>query len=86
MTFLIGNTCPARTGVRFFVPTHIEQGSPASRMLFGEFDDAAAAWQHYLDDGVLIRDVRIPGYLRVTIGLEAENDDFLAASKSLGAQ
>ena len=31
-------------------------------MLFGEFDDAPAAWQRYLDAGVLIRDVGIPGY------------------------
>ncbi len=60
--------------------------SDANFVLFGEFSDAPAAWQHYLDDGVLIRDVGTPGYLRVTIGLEAENDDFLAASKSLGAQ
>jgi histidinol-phosphate aminotransferase len=34
---------------------------------------------------VLIRDVGIPGYLRVTIGLPEENDAFLAASKKLAA-
>ena len=43
-----------------------------------------AAWQRYLDDGVLIRDVGIPGFLRVTIGLESENDAFLAASRRAG--
>jgi histidinol-phosphate aminotransferase len=59
--------------------------SDANFILFGEFDDAAAAWQHYLDDGVLIRDVGIPGYLRVTVGLTAENDAFLAASTELAA-
>lgn len=57
--------------------------SDANFVLFGEFADAPAAWQHYLEDGVLIRDVGIPGYLRVTIGLDAENDAFLAASRRL---
>ena len=33
--------------------------------------------------GVLIRDVGIPGHLRVTIGLTHENDAFLAASRAL---
>ena len=51
--------------------------------LFGEFADAAATWQRYLDAGVLIRDVGIPGYLRTTIGLAAENDAFLSASAAL---
>jgi histidinol-phosphate aminotransferase len=32
---------------------------------------------------VLIRDVGIPGYLRVTIGLPAENDAFLTVSRQL---
>lgn len=59
--------------------------SDANFVLFGEFADAAAAWRHYLDDGVLIRDVGIPGFLRVTIGLPAENDAFLAAGKKLAA-
>ncbi|WP_179474978.1 histidinol-phosphate transaminase [Mycolicibacterium vinylchloridicum] len=59
--------------------------SDANFVLFGEFADAAAAWQRYLDDGVLIRDVGIPGYLRTTIGLADENDAFLAASARLAA-
>lgn len=57
--------------------------SDANFVLFGEFPDAPTAWQHFLDDGVLIRDVGIPGYLRVTIGLTQENDAFLAASHRL---
>jgi histidinol-phosphate aminotransferase len=57
--------------------------SDANFVLFGEFADAATAWQHYLDDGVLIRDVGIGGYLRTTIGLADENDAFLAASARL---
>jgi len=57
--------------------------SDANFVLFGEFPDAPTAWRHFLDDGVLIRDVGIPGYLRVTIGLTQENDAFLAASHRL---
>ena len=59
--------------------------SDANFVLFGEFADAAMAWQHYLDNGILIRDVGIPGYLRTTIGLADENDAFLAASARLAA-
>ena len=59
--------------------------SDANFVLYGEFRDAAATWQHYLDDGVLIRDVGISGYLRVTIGLPEENDAFLAASEKFAA-
>ncbi len=59
--------------------------SDANFVLFGEFRDAARAWQHYLDDGVLIRDVGIPAHLRVTIGLPHENDAFLVASRKLAA-
>ena len=59
--------------------------SDANFVLFGEFREAAVAWQRYLDDGVLIRDVGIPGYLRVTIGLPDENDAFLAVSCKLAA-
>lgn len=59
--------------------------SDANFVLFGEFADAAIAWQHYLDNGILVRDVGIPGYLRTTIGLADENDAFLAASARLAA-
>ncbi|AYE95681.1 histidinol-phosphate transaminase [Mycobacterium paragordonae] len=54
--------------------------SDANFVLFGEFADAAATWQHYLEAGVLIRDVGIPGYLRTTIGMAEENDAFLKVS------
>lgn len=57
--------------------------SDANFVLFGEFADAPTAWRGYLDDGVLIRDVGITGFLRATIGLPAENDAFLAASARL---
>lgn len=59
--------------------------SDANFLLFGRFSDAPATWQRYLDDGVLIRDVGIPGYLRVTIGLTHENDRFLTVSAALAS-
>ena len=52
--------------------------SDANFLLFGEFDQAIV-WQRLLDQGVLVRDVHVPRWLRVTIGLPAENDAFLAA-------
>ncbi len=70
----------ALTGMGFRV---IE--SDANFVLFGEFADAAATWQRYLDAGILIRDVGIPGYLRATTGLAEENDALLAASARLAA-
>jgi histidinol-phosphate aminotransferase len=57
--------------------------SDANFVLFGEFAGAPATWQRYLDAGVLIRDVGIPGYLRATTGLAEENDAFLRASAQL---
>jgi histidinol-phosphate aminotransferase len=60
--------------------------SDANFVLFGEFSDAPATWQRYLDDGILIRDVGIPGYLRATTGLAEENDALLKASAEIGAQ
>src|SRR5207342_1767206 len=59
--------------------------SDANFILFGEFADAPATWRRYLDDGILIRDVGIPGYLRATTGLAAENDALLEASSRLAA-
>ncbi|ALI26866.1 Histidinol-phosphate aminotransferase [Mycolicibacterium fortuitum] len=59
--------------------------SDANFVLFGDFIDAPATWQRYLDKGILIRDVGIPGFLRTTIGLAEENDAFLAASADLAA-
>jgi histidinol-phosphate aminotransferase len=59
--------------------------SDANFVLFGQFADAPTAWQRYLDAGVLIRDVGIPGYLRVTTGLAEENDVFLQTSAQIAA-
>ncbi len=45
--------------------------------------DASANWKALLADGVLIRDIGIPGYLRVTVGTPEENTKFLAAVAKL---
>ncbi|MDQ2791053.1 MAG: histidinol-phosphate transaminase [Actinomycetota bacterium] len=57
--------------------------SDANFVLFGWFADAPTAWRRYLEHGVLIRDVGIPGHLRVTVGTPAENDAFLAAGETV---
>jgi histidinol-phosphate aminotransferase len=59
--------------------------SDANFVLFGEFADAPATWRRYLEAGILIRDVGIPGYLRATTGLAVENDALLEASARLAA-
>src|SRR3712207_7286483 len=39
--------------------------SDANFLLVGEFSDERAVWQQLLDRGVLVRDVGLPGRLRV---------------------
>lgn len=56
----------------------------ANFVLFGGVEDPKATWQGLYDQGVLIRDVGIPGHLRVTAGTEAETTAFLEALASLG--
>ncbi|WP_026552974.1 histidinol-phosphate transaminase [Arthrobacter sp. H20] len=51
--------------------------SDANFVLFGGLDDPQRVWQGLLDGGVLIRDVGIPGHLRVTAGTETETTVFL---------
>lgn len=54
--------------------------SDANFILFGGLDRMGSkeqVWRELLDDGVLIRDVGIPGHLRVTIGTDDENAAFL---------
>ncbi|MDP5184217.1 histidinol-phosphate transaminase [Blastococcus sp. BMG 814] len=53
--------------------------SDANFILFGHFADAPAAWRALLDRGVLVRDVGLPGWLRVTAGTAEETDAFLTA-------
>jgi histidinol-phosphate aminotransferase len=54
--------------------------SDANFVLFGGLTDEKAAWRRLLDRGVLVRDVGLPGYLRVTAGTPAETSVFLAAA------
>jgi histidinol-phosphate aminotransferase len=54
--------------------------SDANFVMFSGFKVSSQdLWQRLVDRDVLIRDVGIPGYLRVTIGTEAENNAFLTA-------
>lgn len=53
--------------------------SDANFVLFGGIPDARVLWQALLDRGVLVRDVGLPGWLRVTAGTEPETSAFLAA-------
>jgi histidinol-phosphate aminotransferase len=53
--------------------------SDANFVLFGLFADRRAAWQAMLDRGVLVRDVGLPGWLRVSSGTPSEVDAFLGA-------
>jgi histidinol-phosphate aminotransferase len=57
--------------------------SDANFVLFRVGDDQHAAWQRMLDHGVLVRDVGLRGWLRVTAGTPAETDAFLTAAEEL---
>jgi histidinol-phosphate aminotransferase len=53
--------------------------SDANFVLFGGLADAGAVWQALLDQGVLVRNVGLPGFLRVSVGTGAECEAFLDA-------
>jgi histidinol-phosphate aminotransferase len=58
--------------------------SSANFILFTGFTQSAPQlWSALLEKGVLIRDVGLLGYLRVTIGNDAENALFISALKEL---
>ena len=58
--------------------------SSANFVLFTGFkQEAPQLWAALLEKGVLIRDVGLSGYLRVTIGNEAENTLFVSALKEI---
>ena len=65
--------------------------SDANFILFGGFTNVSAIagwssdqlWRELLDRGVLIRDVGISGYLRVTIGLPDENRRFIRTLREI---
>ncbi|MGL5866058.1 MAG: histidinol-phosphate transaminase [Dermatophilaceae bacterium] len=53
--------------------------SDANFVLFGGLADSRATWEALLERGVLVRDVGIPHYLRVTAGTPDETSRFLEA-------
>ena len=57
--------------------------SDANFLLVGHFTDQQATWRALLDRGVLVRDVGLAGWLRVTAGTEAETTAFLHAMKEV---
>jgi len=52
-------------------------------VLFGGVDDPHATFEALLEQEILVRDIGIPGHLRVTAGTEAETTAFLDALASL---
>jgi histidinol-phosphate aminotransferase len=57
--------------------------SDSNYVFFGGLDSPHEVWQQLLDAGVLIRDVGIPGHLRVTAGTERETTAFLTALEGI---
>jgi len=57
--------------------------SDANFVLFGGLADEQLTWQALLDQGILIRDVGLAHYLRVTAGTPQETQAFLAAMRRL---
>jgi histidinol-phosphate aminotransferase len=53
--------------------------SDANFVLFGGLADEKAVWQALLDQGVLVRDVGLAGWLRVSVGTSAECEAFVDA-------
>jgi histidinol-phosphate aminotransferase len=60
--------------------------SDANFVLFGGLADSAGLWRSLLDRGVLIRDVGLPGWLRVTVGTPVEIAAFVAALDDSGVR
>ncbi len=60
--------------------------SDANFVLFGGLADHRAVWRRLLEHGVLIRDVGLPGWLRVTAGTPEEVGAFLDALDSALAE
>jgi histidinol-phosphate aminotransferase len=58
---------------------HRVADSDANFVLFEVGGDQRVVWQALLDRGVLVRDVGLPGWLRVTAGTPEETDAFLRA-------
>ncbi|MFZ1362302.1 MAG: histidinol-phosphate transaminase [Candidatus Nanopelagicales bacterium] len=57
--------------------------SDANFVLIEGFEDPSSAWQTLLDQGILVRDVGLPGCLRVTAGTIEETSAFVDALAKL---
>jgi histidinol-phosphate aminotransferase len=57
----------------------------ANFVLFGGVNDPNAVFERLLEDDIIIRDLGIPGHLRVTAGTEWETTAFLDALGRIGA-
>ncbi|MDG9676449.1 histidinol-phosphate transaminase [Micromonospora sp. DH14] len=57
--------------------------SDANFVLFEVGGDQTVVWNALLAEGVLVRDVGLPGWLRVTAGTAAETDAFLSAMETV---
>lgn len=58
--------------------------SSANFLLFSGFKgESSVVWQAFLDRGILIRDIGLRGFLRVTIGSPSENERFIAALREI---
>jgi histidinol-phosphate aminotransferase len=60
--------------------------SDANFVLFGRFDDQTVQWQALLERGILVRDVGLPGWLRVSVSTTHECELFLAAMEEVIAR
>ena len=56
----------------------------ANFVLFGGVNDPSGTWSALRDRGILVRDIGIPGHLRVTAGTEEETTAFLEALAEIG--
>ncbi len=57
--------------------------SEANFVFFGGLGDQTVLWRSLLDAGVLIRDVGVPGHLRVSAGTPDETDAFIDAIRAI---
>jgi histidinol-phosphate aminotransferase len=58
--------------------------SAANFLLFAGFKgDPSDVWQAFLNRGILIRDIGLRGFLRVSIGTPSENEQFIAALREI---
>lgn len=57
--------------------------SDSNFVLFGGLEDSTNTFQALLDRGILVRNVGIPGTLRVTAGTEVETSEFLSSLREV---